>query len=131
MDFFTCKIQPEKSIDNFALHLCTFSIQLCALQVVVTEFQLTNTFVYGLCNNFHDIKASHNKKTIKWCTHSLEWAKREANGINKISSKAIIGSKNLPHWALHVQHSLTKPFPQEKMNNNMILIGAKKIPSKL
>jgi len=83
MDFFTCKIQSEESIDDFALCLHTFSIRLCALQVVVTEFQLTNTFVYWLCNNFRDIKASHDKKTMEWRMHGLEWVKREANGIRQ------------------------------------------------
>eukprot|EP00957_Ditylum_brightwellii_P047040 3571803-Ditylum_brightwellii.AAC.1 len=83
MDFFTCNIQPEESIENFVLCLRTFSTQLRALQVVVTELQLTNTFIYGLCDNFCDIKTGHNKKTIEWHTHELEWAKRKANGIKQ------------------------------------------------
>jgi hypothetical protein len=81
IDFYTCKINPGESIDDFALRLRTFSIRLRSLNVKVTEFQLTNTFVYGLCDNFKDIKSSHDKKTLEWRHHGLEWAKREAKGI--------------------------------------------------
>eukprot|EP00957_Ditylum_brightwellii_P096387 7340405-Ditylum_brightwellii.AAC.1 len=81
MNFYTCKVNPGKSIDDFALQLRTFSICLHALNVAVTEFQLINTFVYGLCDNFKDIKLSHDKKILEWQNHGLEWAKQEAKGI--------------------------------------------------
>eukprot|EP00957_Ditylum_brightwellii_P200991 15321157-Ditylum_brightwellii.AAC.1 len=34
-------------------------------------------------NNFCDIKAAHDKKTLEWHMYGLEWAKREANGIKQ------------------------------------------------
>eukprot|EP00957_Ditylum_brightwellii_P196451 14968260-Ditylum_brightwellii.AAC.1 len=63
MDFYTSKIQAGKTTDDFAIHLQTFSIYLRALKTIVLEYQLTNRFVYGLCDKFHDIKLAHNKKT--------------------------------------------------------------------
>eukprot|EP00957_Ditylum_brightwellii_P012271 927181-Ditylum_brightwellii.AAC.1 len=83
IDFYTSKIQAGKTINDFALCLRTFSICLRALSTTVSEYQLTNTFVYGLCDNFCDIKSAHNKKTLEWCNHALEWAKREANDIRQ------------------------------------------------
>jgi len=83
MDFYTSKIQPGETIDDFALRLRTFSIRLRALSTTVSEYQLTNTFVYGLCKNFKDIKSAHDKKTLEWQNHGLEWAKHEANGIRQ------------------------------------------------
>eukprot|EP00957_Ditylum_brightwellii_P012067 911947-Ditylum_brightwellii.AAC.1 len=83
MDFYTCGIYSDKSIDDFALCLCTFSICLRALKVTVSEFQLTNTFTYGLCDHFKDIKAACDKKILEWQTHGLEWAKCEANRIKQ------------------------------------------------
>eukprot|EP00957_Ditylum_brightwellii_P075104 5706663-Ditylum_brightwellii.AAC.1 len=64
MDFYSCKINPGKSIDDFALCLCTLSICLQAFKVTVTKFQLTNTFVYGLYRSFKDVKAANDKKTL-------------------------------------------------------------------
>eukprot|EP00957_Ditylum_brightwellii_P154783 11780023-Ditylum_brightwellii.AAC.1 len=83
MDFFTSKIQPGKTINDFALCLRTFSIHLRTLSTTVSKYQLTNTFVYGLRNNFRDIKSAHGMKTLEWRNYGLEWAKREANGIRQ------------------------------------------------
>eukprot|EP00957_Ditylum_brightwellii_P016752 1261025-Ditylum_brightwellii.AAC.1 len=44
MDFYTSKIQPGETVDDFALRLQTFSIRLQALSTTVSEYQLTNTF---------------------------------------------------------------------------------------
>eukprot|EP00957_Ditylum_brightwellii_P210069 15364538-Ditylum_brightwellii.AAC.1 len=83
MDFYTSKIHSGETIVDFALRLRTFSIRLRALSTTVSEYQLTNTFVYGLCKNFKDIKSAHDKKTLEWQNHGLEWAKHEANGIRQ------------------------------------------------
>eukprot|EP00957_Ditylum_brightwellii_P193352 14722205-Ditylum_brightwellii.AAC.1 len=80
-EFNLSKNGPDESLDNAALRLCTYSTKLNTMSINITDTQLTHVFVYGLCDNFREIKCAHDMNTLNWRPQGLAKALMLAKGI--------------------------------------------------